>query len=51
MSFLAAVLIGKQIEAVHADTEVTYLMLADGTLVTIRGILVVQPAPPRVHPG
>lgn len=44
MSFLAEMLTGKQIEAVISDSEVTYLMLADGTQVTIRGLVVIQRA-------
>ena len=39
---------GKQIAAVLSDSEVTYLMLADGTQVTIRGLVVVQPAQQRL---
>jgi hypothetical protein len=38
-------LLGKQIAAVHVDSEVTYLMLADGTQVTVRGLVVVEPPP------
>ena len=44
MSLLTETLIGKQIEDVMADSEVTYLMLTDGTQITIRGLVVVQPA-------
>ena len=46
MSLLTETLIGKRIEDVMADSEVTYLMLTDGTQITIRGLVVVQPAPP-----
>jgi hypothetical protein len=42
MSILEGLLLGKQIAAVHADSEVTYLMLADGTQVTVHGVVVVE---------
>ena len=44
MSALAALLRGQEIADVYADSEVTYLMLANGTQVTIKGLVVVQPA-------
>ena len=47
MSLLQETVMGKQIDAVMSDSEVTYLMLSDGTQVTIRGLVVVQPAAPR----
>ena len=34
---------GKKIDGVHIDSEVTYIMLSDGTQVTIRGLVVVEP--------
>ena len=34
---------GKEIDGVHTDSEVTYIMLSDGTQVTIRGLVVVEP--------
>jgi hypothetical protein len=43
MSFFEHSLIGKRIEGVHIDSEVTYIMLSDGTQVTIRGLVVVEP--------
>lgn len=43
MSLFETLLLGKQIAAVHADSEVTYLMLADGTQVTVHGVVVVEP--------
>jgi hypothetical protein len=43
MGFFEGMLAGKEIAAVHADSEVTYLMLADGTQVTIHGVVVVEP--------
>jgi hypothetical protein len=44
MSFLADALAGQKITHVLADSEVTYLMLANGTQITIRGLIVVQPS-------
>ena len=38
-------LTGAQIHSVLVDSEVTYIMLSNGTQVTIRGIVVVQPRP------
>ena len=48
MSYFADILTGAQIHSVWADTDVTYIMLSNGTQVTIRGVVVVQPkqAPP-----
>jgi hypothetical protein len=48
MSYFADILTGAQIHSVWADTEVTYIMLSNGTQVTIRGVVVIQPkqAPP-----
>lgn len=48
MSYFADALTGAQIHSVWADTDVTYIMLSNGTQVTIRGIVVIQPklAPP-----
>ena len=43
MSFFEHSLIGKKIDSVHADSEVTYIMLRDGTQITIRGLVVVEP--------
>ncbi len=43
MNILETTLLGKKIEAVMSDTEVTYLMLTGGTQVTIRGLVLVQP--------
>jgi hypothetical protein len=45
MSFLADVLGGQRITHVMADSEVTYIMLANGTQITIRGVVVVEPNP------
>jgi hypothetical protein len=44
MRFFQRSLTGKQIHSVHVDSEVTCLMLTDGTQVTIRGWIVVEPA-------
>jgi hypothetical protein len=43
MSFLADALAGQKITHVLADAEVTYIMLANGTQITIRGLVVVEP--------
>jgi len=43
MSMMAELLVGKRIEAVLSDSEVTYLMLDDGTQMTIRGFVAVEP--------
>ena len=43
MSFLADTLAGQTITHVLADSEVTYMMLANGTQITIRGLVVVEP--------
>ena len=45
MSFLADALSGQRITHVLADSEVTYIMLANGTQITIRGLVVVEPNP------
>ena len=43
MSFIADALAGKQIDSVHADSEVTYIMLTNGTQITIKGLMIVAP--------
>ena len=43
MIFFEHSLMGKKIDGVHIDSEVTYIMLSDGTQVTIRGLVVVEP--------
>jgi hypothetical protein len=43
MSYFAKVLTGAQIDSVFVDSEVTYIMLTNGTQITIRGTVVVQP--------
>jgi len=43
MSFIADLLTGNQIQDVLVDSEVTYIMLTNGTQVTIRGLIVVEP--------
>jgi len=43
MSYLAQLLTGAEIHSVFVDSEVTYIMLSDGTQVTIRGLVAVQP--------
>jgi hypothetical protein len=36
-------IVGKRVDDVLVDSEVTYIMLANGTQITIRGVVVVQP--------
>jgi hypothetical protein len=43
MSYFADILTGAQIHSVWTDAEVTYIMLSNGTQVTIRGVVVIQP--------
>ena len=43
MSFIAQALEGKQIDSVWTDTEGTFIMLTNGTQITIRGLVVVEP--------
>ena len=43
MSFFEKSLVGRKIERVYVDSEVTYLVLSDGTLVSIRGMVFVEP--------
>ena len=45
MSFFENSLVGRRIDCVHVDSEVTYLMLSDGTHVAIRGLVIVEPGP------
>jgi hypothetical protein len=45
MSFFQASLIGKQIDSVHVDSEVTYIILNDGTCVSIPGLVIIEPGP------
>ena len=50
MSYLAEILAGAQIDSVLVDSEVTYIMLTNGTQITIRGLVVVQPKHGKVLP-
>jgi hypothetical protein len=45
MSFIENALVGNRITDVLADSEVTYIMLSNGTQITIRGLVVVEPLP------
>jgi hypothetical protein len=45
MSFFEKSLIGKEIHSVHVDSEITCMMLSDGTQITIRGWVVVERGP------
>jgi hypothetical protein len=44
MTYFAEALVGTQIHSVFVDSEVTYIMLTNGTQLTIRGLVAVQPA-------
>jgi hypothetical protein len=44
-SYFAELLVGGQIDSVLVDSEVTYIMLTNGTQLTIQGMVVVQPKP------
>jgi hypothetical protein len=51
MSLIVKTLRGKQIDDVLVDSELVYIMLTDGTQITIRGLVVVQPRiTPQVEP-
>ena len=43
MGHFSALLRGTQISDVHVDSELTYIMLTNGTQITLRGLLVVEP--------
>ncbi len=43
MTFFERALVGKQIDSVWVDSEVTCLTLADGTVVTVKGWVVIEP--------
>ena len=45
MNLFEKSLVGRQIHSVHVDSEVTYIMLSDGTQITIRGWVVVERGP------
>lgn len=43
MSLFENSLVGRRIDSAYADSEVTYLILEDGTQVTIRGLVIIEP--------
>jgi hypothetical protein len=45
MNFFEESLVGRQIHSVHVDSEVSYIMLSDGTQITIRGWVIVERGP------
>lgn len=49
MSFFAEMLAGKQIQDALADSEVVYILLTDGTQITIRGTVAVESPAPAVR--
>jgi hypothetical protein len=44
-SYFAELLVDGQINSVLVDSEVTYIMLTNGTQITIKGLVVIQPNP------
>ena len=49
MSFIADALTGQRIDSVLVDSEVMYVMLANGTQITVRGLVLVEPKPRAVR--
>ena len=47
MGIMARVLTGQTIDAVWVDSEVTYIMLANGTQISVKGWVFVEPKPVR----
>jgi hypothetical protein len=47
MSFIVDALVGKQIDAVLVDSELMYVMLSNGTQITVKGLVIVEPAQAR----
>jgi hypothetical protein len=45
MSFFERSLVEKRIHSVYVDSEITYIMLSDGTQITIRGWVAIAPGP------
>jgi hypothetical protein len=45
---MAQALVGQSINAVWVDSEVTYIMLANGTQISIKGWVFVEPKPAPV---
>jgi hypothetical protein len=50
MSFIVDSLRGQLIEDALVDSEVMYIMLTNGTQITIKGLVVVEPKPSD-HPA
>jgi hypothetical protein len=50
MSFMADALIGQQIDEVLIDSEISYITLTSGTLITVHGLFVVEPRQSRQSP-
>jgi len=49
-NFFAETLTGATIDSVLVDSEVVYIMLTNGTQITIRGMVLVQPGPQNATP-
>ena len=45
MNYFDEVMVGTEIHSIYVDSEITYIMLTNGTQLTVRGLLIVQPAP------
>ena len=49
MSFIVDALVGQQVDSVLVDSEVMYIMLDNGTQITVRGVVIVEPKPQSVR--
>lgn len=49
MSFIVDALTGQRIDSVLVDSEVMYVMLANGTQISVRGVVLVEPKPQAVR--
>ena len=45
MGFMVDWLRGKRIQDAYVDSEVIYVMLEDGTQMTVKGLVIVEPNP------
>ena len=45
MNLMVDSLVGKQIDSVLVDSELVYIMLTNGTQITVRGLVIVEPKP------
>ncbi len=49
MGYFSTLLRGTEISDVYVDSELTYIMLTNGTQITVRGLIAVEPAQAPVH--